>query len=110
MKLIKNISGNRVIDLLNMSESATGVEVATNGFSVYGFSEFLKQLDQSGPIKLILPADATELNKLWGDETERELRNKLNAQQLSQKSLDALRDKVELRVSRSPLPQSIIAI
>ena len=56
-----------------------------------------------------LPTEATELYDLWGDETERELRNKLNSQQLSRTSLCALEDKIELRVSRSPLPQSIIA-
>ena len=61
-------------------------------------------------LKLILPTVATELQRIWGNENERSLRNKLNAQALSKAVLGTLENEVDLRLSKFPLPQSIIAI
>lgn len=110
MKLVKNIGDNRVVDILATTEKGALVEVASNGFSIYGFSEFVDQIADYRAIKIILPAESTELNRLWGDDSERELRNRLNAQSQTRKVLDALANDVELRLSKYPLPQSIIAI
>jgi len=110
MKLVKNIGEQRVADLIKEIGKDGNVEAATTEFSIFGFSEFIDRLGSFRKIKIILPTSAAELHSLWGNESERNLRNKLNAQKLSRGVLNILKDKVELRLSKYPLPQSIIAI
>ena len=110
MKLIKNIGDSRVADIIHKSGINANVEVAATEFSIYGFSEFLDRVDRFQNIKMILPIATSELHCIWGNETERSFRNKLNVQQLSRKVLNILKNKVDLRISKYLLPQSIIAI
>ena len=110
MKLVKNIGDDRVVNLIPKCESTTDVGLVSSAFSIYGFSELLKRLQSYHRIKMLLPAEATALDKLWGNEAERNLRNKLTAQPLSSSTLNVLKSHGDLRLTAYPLPQSIIAI
>ena len=110
MKLVKNVGDQRVVDLLPKVVEPDLLEAASTEFSIFGFSEFIERLGGLQKLKLILPIVATEAQRIWGNENERSLRNKLNAQALSKAVLETLENEVDLRLSKFPLPQSIIAI
>jgi hypothetical protein len=107
MKLIKNTGNDRVMDALRNGLSATSkLDIATPAFSVFAFAEFAAQLQGLSACRLVLPdASQTDL-QLLGSESDRAFRNQLIARWLGRRCAKWLTNRVEVRSTQTPLPQS----
>ena len=107
MKLIKNKGNDRVMDALRSGLSASSkLDIATPAFSVFAFAEFATQLQNLSACRLVLPDGLQTDLQLVGSESDRAFRNQLLVRWLAHRCADWLTNRVEVRNTQTPLPQS----
>jgi hypothetical protein len=107
MKLIKNTGTDRVMDALRSGLSASSkLDIATPAFSVFAFAEFATQLQNLSACRLVLPDGSQTDLQLVGSESDRAFRNQLTVPWLARRCTDWITNRVEVRNTKTPLPQS----
>jgi len=110
MKLVRNLGTDRVIDLLRPEISAgRQLDVVTQTFSLFAFSEILRELATLDRCRLLLPPAATDL-ALLGTDADRASRNRLQARWLARRLADWIESKAELRRATGPVPQGALVL
>jgi hypothetical protein len=107
MKLIKNTGNDRVMDALRSGLTpAAKLDIATPAFSVFAFAEFAAQLQDVSACRLVLPEGSPADLQLLGSDSDRAFRNQLSARWLARRCAEWLNQRVEVRRTPTPLPQS----
>lgn len=107
MKLIKNTGNDRVMDVLRRGFSASSkLDIATPAFSIFAFAEFAAQLQALSSCRLVVPGDPQTDLQLLGSDSDRPFRNQLTARCLARQCAGWIANRVEVRSTQAPLPQS----
>ena len=105
MKLVRNTGTDRVIDLLRPGLTAgRQLDVITSAFSLFAFSEMLRELTALTKCRLLLPPASAGLAVL-GSEADRAARNRLQTRWLAGCLVKWLQDKAEVRRASGAVPQ-----
>ncbi len=107
MKLIKNTGNDRVIDELQAClPAAASLAVASSSFSLFAYAELRDLLARLESCRVVLPSpEASDLH-LLGSEADRSFRNRLQSRWLASQCAEWLREKVDVRMAPSLIPQS----
>ena len=110
MKLVRNTGTDRVIDLLRPGLTAgRQLDVITPAFSLFAFSEMLRELTALTKCRLLLPPASAGLAVL-GYEADRAARNRLQTRWIAGCLVKWLQDKVEVRRATGAVPQGEFVI
>ena len=105
MKLVRNTGTDRVIDLLRPGLTAgRQLDVITPAFSLFAFSEMLRELTALTQCRLLLPPASAGLAVL-GSEADRAARNRLQTRWIAGCLVKWLQDKAEVRRAAGAVPQ-----
>jgi len=110
MKLVRNMGGDRVIDLLRMRFTAgRQLDVVTPVFSLFAFSEMLHEVAALVRCRLLLPPASAELAVL-GSDADRVARNRLQTRWLAGCLAQWLQSKAEVRRAPGAVPQGAFVV
>ncbi|MBF0127284.1 MAG: DEAD/DEAH box helicase family protein [Magnetococcales bacterium] len=111
MRLIRNSGSDRVVDeLRKVLVSASVLDIASPTFSLFAFSKIRDLLERLGRCRIAFPkATGMELG-LLGSDADRPFRNHLQTHFLARQCMAWVRQKVELRTTTGPLPQSALVV
>jgi hypothetical protein len=110
MKLVRNTGTDRVIDLLRPQlKAGRHLDVVTPVFSIFAFSEMMKEVATLARSRLLLPPDGAELTVL-GSDADRAARNHLQTRWLAGRMAQWLQTKAELRHAQSAVPQGAFVV
>jgi helicase-like protein/SNF2 domain-containing protein len=109
MNLIKNTGSDRVVDeLRRILPAPSSLDLASPLFSLYAFSELRDLLEKLDTCRIVLPETKANELGLTGSNADRASRNQLNLRWLARECSAWVKKKVELRMVRASLPQSIL--
>jgi SNF2 family DNA or RNA helicase len=110
MKIVQNGGTDRVIDLLRSRlTSGSLLDIVTPSFSLFAFSEMLKELAALSKCRLLLPSVTTELSIL-GSEADRAARNRLQNRWIASCLIQWLQAKAELKFAPGVVPQGAFVV
>ncbi len=108
MKRLRNAGAGRAIDLLRERlPLADRLDIASPRFSLFAFGELRAELETLSRVRLLLPAGAADLG-IFGDSTDRALRNQLQTGWLAARCADWIASRVELRRMSGALQSALI--
>ena len=109
MKLIKNTGDNRVIDEVRAALGPQStLDIATPAFSLFAFGETKELLEEIARCRLVIPTLPNTEPQLFGGDSDRPFRNRLNTRALARQLAAWVEKKVDLRGAPMPLPQSLL--
>jgi SNF2 family DNA or RNA helicase len=110
MKLVRNIGTDRVIDLLRPQLTAgRQLDVVTPAFSLFAFSEIMREMDRLVRCRLLLPSVNADLAVL-GSDADRAARNRLQTRWLASRLSRWVEDKTEVRRTIGVVPQGAFVL
>lgn len=110
MRLVNNTGTDRVIDLLRSRLSAgQHLDIVTPAFSLFAFSELLREVAALSRCRLLLPP-ADDALALLGSEVDRAARNRLQTRLLADRLTQFLQAKIEVRRALGRVPQGAFVV
>ena len=110
MRLVRNSGTDRVIDLIRPNlRRGQRFDILTTALSLFAFGEINRELGELDGCRLVLPPDGADLTVL-GSAADRPARNCLQIKWLANRLLQWIENKVEVRRSFGPVPQSAFVI
>ena len=110
MRLVRNSGTDRVVDLIRPNlRRGQRFDILTPALSLFAFGEINQELGELDGCRLVLPPDGADLTVL-GSAADRPARNCLQIKWLANRILQWIENKVEVRRSFGPVPQSAFVI
>ncbi len=111
MRLVRNQGNDRVLDSLEQAlRNGSRVDLVSSGFSAFAYAECRRILDQVKSCRLVLPKRSLQELGFLGKEADRAARNRLQTRWLANEITAWIRTRVELKLSPTPLIQSMWVI
>ena len=110
MKIIHNTGNERVLDLARTGIKQGGeLDIVSQAFSLFAFNDLQQDLFRVEKARLVLPPEGVDLG-LLGDDVDRSNRNHLQARWLAARCAEWLNTKVEVRRTKSSIPQGALVL
>jgi hypothetical protein len=110
MRLVRNTGTDRVVDLFRPQLTAgRQLDIVTPAFSLFAFSEMLREVDALARCRLLLPPASAEL-AILGSEADRGARNHLQTRWLASRLSQWLQSKAEVRRAMGTVPQGAFVL
>ncbi|MBI4494351.1 MAG: DEAD/DEAH box helicase family protein, partial [Chloroflexi bacterium] len=111
MKLLKNSGSDRVGDELRQCLAPQGAfDIASPALSLFAFGELYDLLSRLGRCRLVLPSPRNGDLALFGAESDRAYRNRLQARWLARQCASWLEAKADVKSAPGMVPQSTMIV
>lgn len=110
MKFLRNVGGERVIDLVRpWITPGKQMDAMTSSLSLFALAEILGEGEKLAKVRLLIPPSDDHLS-LLGSDGDRGARNNLQTRWLGKRFARWLHDNVELRRANGSIPQGAIVL
>ena len=110
MRIVSNTGTDRVVDLIQpLMQPGNRIDIASEALSLHAFGELTRHLSRLVNTRLILPPADTDLS-LFGTDSDRAARNRLQGSWLAEHCADWIENAVEIRRANRSIPQGAIVL
>ena len=110
MRIVSNTGTDRVVDLIQpLMQPGNRIDIASEALSLHAFGELTRHLSRLVNTRLILPPADTDLS-LFGTDSDRAARNRLQGRWLAEHCADWIENAVEIRRANRSIPQGAIVL
>ncbi len=110
MKLVRNTGSDRVMDVLRpWFIPGRNIDIVTPAFSLFAFSEMVREMFSLLQCRLLLPPVTAELT-VMGSDADRAARNRLQTRWLASRMVQWIQSKVEVKRALGAVPQGAFVI